>query len=99
MRLWSLAWMARLNRDCRIHGLSQTVQDVGTQCSRSFEKVAQRLRRDSRIGGYFAHQATAAMNRAAKMPTERVFRLGFHHAVVPLGQLGKLVGDFRPIPA
>ena len=72
--------------------------NVGTQCSRSLEgirrSVATRFRRRQR----FRHQATAAMNRPARMPAERVFRLRLRRPVVPLGQFGEFIGDARPIP-
>jgi len=90
--------MARFNRDRGIHGLSQPVQNVGTQCSRSLEEFAKRLRWNSGIGRNLAHQATAVVNCPAQMPAERIFSLGLHHPIVPLGQFGQFVGDLRPIP-
>jgi hypothetical protein len=83
----------RFHGDRGVDRLGHAVKYVGAKGSGPFQEIAQNLRRNARLGGNLAYQASAPMNSSAKMPAKRIFLFRFKHSVMPIIKLRQLTGN------
>ena len=77
--------------------LGQPVQHVRPQSARAFEEIAEHENIESNPSGNRLQGLSAAMNGAAQVTAERIFRGGFVKSSAAVEQFRQLLGDFLPI--